>query len=410
MDAGREARKPDTVGSRWLLPVALLLALSAVPVWPREPLQEGRDYVVVVPAERWRAPQWPVVTLVIEPGGDLAGASRSYAGLTSGRGALLLAIEGGDVDRVLTALDRVRESYSVRTDVNVLVGRDAMAAWAREQVLRLPDVFSGLVTIDDPGRRLEIEDQVRRTMERVRQAACLLVVDAAKAIENRAAQGQLLEHGLAAALREVRPEQLFGYLGGAFDALLPSAPPRFELFDEVTNATLKAPPGWQFLRHDRFFAIARPIGEAGGPRVEVATGGLGHRSFDGYVEATLKALSAADIELVESLRLTPADTPVAAQSYRFVDRRGGPGRTVYWIQVGRDRDLVSFRAVGPPGSLDDRIEPIREMALSVRFPEPEPAAEPPPSRPASRAESRCASPHGRCAASPTPHRPRRRRR
>lgn len=333
-------------------------------------VEEGRDYVVVLPTETWRAPQWPMVLLTLPPGANLAEAARTYGPQAAVRGALLAALEGGDLARVNAVIDRLRASYPVRPDSVLLIGQGEMAAWARQQVLAEPRLFSGLVAIDDPGPDPSLLGAIGRAVSKIRQAACVIVSDAARLAGGKHVHDLLIGHGLAVALRHIEPGQLVEQVGRALTALLPSTPPRTELVDEVTQARLTALPGWQFVRDDLFLAVALPPPGAPTLRVEIAAGSLGQRSFDDYVAATQQALAVDGIEVLGQDDLPSPAPHVRIHAFRFDDHRTDPPHSVYWVQLGYGKSLLSFRAVGDPGQLDSLVDAVRQLALNVVFPTP----------------------------------------
>lgn len=352
----------------------------------RAQLGAGPTYLLVPPDETWRAEHWPVVVVAGEPGTALEDLAQRYGPLAAARGAGLVALQGGDPQRLDEALADVAARTAARLDAVLLLGRGTMAAWARELVLAFPTKYSGVIAIDDPGGVAELSDGAKQLVDKLQRAACLLVSDPAQLGLALKLHDQLLAQGLATAIEQVTPEQLVTRVGKALTALLPAPPSRLELFDRVTKATLKAPPGWEFVRSERFFALARPTDQSNDPVVEIATGGLGKRSFESYVEATRQALSVDGIMVLADERVTPAEAPVLVHRFYCLDTRAGRDRAVEWFQVGRGADLLSFRGIGSLEAVDARRDAVRELALGVRFEalapaiatDPEPVDDQPP--------------------------------
>jgi pimeloyl-ACP methyl ester carboxylesterase len=371
----------QTRRSRW--PAIACLLLAAATAWCAE-LKEGQDYSVVEPDETWRGPQWPVVTVLVEPGRDLTAYANDQARFTASRGALLAVLPQGLTSRLEGLLAALQRDYPVRRDYTVLVGRDALAPVVRALALRLPDLVSGFVLIDDPAVGLEVPMPAPALPPGQGQRACLLVVNAAHYGDNRRLQEVLRSHGISCALQQTEAARLPQYLGLALTALLPPTPARHDLTDPATRAKLVAAQGWEFVRHEHWLAQARP--ERGrGPQVVIATGALGERTFEDYVTLTGQALHTDGIELLASDHLADTTPPVVGHAFRFVDRRQGREMGVYWILVSSAGDVVSFRAQGRPDELAPYLDTIRGMALAVRFPDPQanapgeapPAAAPP---------------------------------
>lgn len=345
--------------SRWfwlcvaLLPLARLRAADG-------PLP---NYRVSEPKGPWQDESWPLLLVLTLPTSDLMQVEQAYSRIAGKRGALLLVTPGGDADALRRLLDLICLDYPVRPGM-VVAARDQMADWARDQALAWHEQVSGLLSINAP-----VEELPKPPAGRVDLRAVLLVLDAERYEANERLMQKLLAVGVPCALRQIQMVEINRYVTAALDHLLPKPSPKSELYDPVTRTHLTCVPGWEFVRDDFLFAVARPIGETDGPRIEVATGLLGKRSFEGYVAATYEALQGDGLDLIESVRVTPPDSPMLAHAFYFIDRRGGEEQAVYWVQVGTGARIVSFRSVGPQDELAERFDQIRQLALSVKFDE-----------------------------------------
>lgn len=324
------------------------------------------DYRVTEPQGPWRADHWPVVVVLTPPATDPAPVAQAYARLTRSRGALLLVCPGGDLPTLRRILERVALDYPTRPGL-LLAARDQLADWARDLALAMPEQVTGLISINAP-----VETLPRAPAGRVAFRAVLLVLNPDLYDANDRLLQKLLAVGVPSALRQIQVVEVNRYVNAALDHLLPPPPSQTTLYDPVTKARLDGVPGWEFIRDDFLFAIARPTDHPAGPRIEVATGLLGERSFEGYVAATSEALQVDGIELLESGRITPPDAPFMAQAFYFIDRREGERQAVYWVQVGAGSRIVSFRSVGTPEELTARLDQIRQLALAVQFDAPAP--------------------------------------
>ncbi len=342
---------------RWLVLAAALLPALRVAAEPA-PLPLHR---VTEPRGPWQDETWPLVVVLTASAADLAQVEQAYGRLTTARGALLLVATGGDTDGLQRLLELVRLDYPVQPGM-VIAARDQMADWARDQALAWHEQVSGLLSINAP-----VAELPKSPPGRVDLRAVLLVLDPALYEANERLMQKLLALAVPCALRQIQVVDINRYVAAALDHLLPTPSPKTELYDPVTRTHLSCVPGWEFVRDDFLFAVARPIGDPAGPRIEVATGLLGKRSFEGYVAATHDALQADGIDLVESVRVTPPDSPTLAHAFYFIDRRGTTEQAVYWVQVGAGARIVSFRTVGPQDELAERFDQIRHLALSVRF-------------------------------------------
>ncbi|MBI2298598.1 MAG: hypothetical protein HYU66_06540 [Armatimonadetes bacterium] len=353
----------------WILSAACLWGW---PAFARPDVEEGRDYVLAPPDPAWSEPDFPLVVVIAEPGRPLDAVMRTYRLLTAPRGALLLVMQGGDAAKLAEALLAVRKQFSVRPNATILIGRDKMAAWARELVLQQRDVFAGLIAIDDPGIPADLPEGADGLSSRLRQAACLLVSDAKRLVGNQEVYKKLLAKGFSAALTAVPPEQLLGQLGAALNTLLPVPAARTELFDPVTKVLLRAIPGWEFVRSDQGLAVAQRQDNPQAFKVEIAAGTLGKRSFEDYVGATRGTLQGDGIELLEDQRVTRPEAPVLMHSFRFTDRRDGPERAVYWLQLGVGNQLISFRGVADPMQFAALQQAVNMLANAMSFNAPPP--------------------------------------
>jgi len=346
-----------SVATRWFWFAVALLPLVGVSA-DEAPLP---TYRVSEPKGPWQDESWPLVLVLTLPTADLQQVEQAYARITNARGALLLVTPGGDSDGLRRVLDLVCLDYPVRPGM-VVAARDDMADWARDQALAWHEQVAGFLSINAP-----VVELPKPPSGKVDLRAVLLVLDASLYEANERLMQKLLAFGVPCALRQIQVVEINRYVAASMDHLLPPPSPKLELYDPVTRAHLTCLPGWEFVRDDFLFAVARPVGEPDGPRIEVATGLLGKRSFEGYVAATNEALQIDGIELVESVRVTPPDSPMLAHAFYFIDRRGDEEQAVYWVQVGAGARIVSFRSVGPADELLARLDQIRQLALSVKF-------------------------------------------
>ncbi len=337
--------------------LGVLLLLLALPVTG----QETVPCLAVAPREPWRAERWPLVVLLVEPGGELRPAADQMGRLTQTRGALLMVLHGRSEEALRQALHQVEQVYPVADGGIYLMARDAMAEWARQVALRSGFAVRGLLTVDAPAI------EVPRGQGRSGLKVAMLVVRPERAAANQRLAGELQRRDVPCALAVVKDSELNLYIGAALTQMLPGTPARREVFDPVTRATMKAPDGWEFVRHDYLFATAHRT-TVGGPHIEVATGTLGKLTFDGYVDATLSALREGGIELFESVRLVTPKPTLNAHAFFFLDRRQpNQAQHVYWVQVAHGPRIVSFRCAASREELTTWQEAIRNFALSVAF-------------------------------------------
>ena len=348
----------------WLsLPFLLTSAMVRAdgPVAPAAEPPPLPAYRVSEPNGPWQDETWPLVLVLTLPTADLGQVEQAYHRMTGERGALLLVTPGGDLDGLERLLQVMRLDYPLKPQM-VIAARDKMADWARDRALAWQDQVGGLLSIDAP-----VTELPKAPAGRVDFRAVLVVIDPARYEANERLMQKLLGIGVPCAFRQIQLFEVNRYVAAALDHLLPPPTPKTELYDPVTRSHLTCAPGWEFVRDDFLFAVARPAGDPDGPRIEVATGLLGKRSFEGYVAATYEALQADGIDLVESVRVTPPDSPSLAHAFYFIDHRGPTEQAVYWLQVGYGPRIVSFRSVGPREEVAERFDQIRQMALSVRF-------------------------------------------
>jgi hypothetical protein len=328
--------------------------------------QEGRDYLVEAPDALWRGPRWPVVVALAPADTEFASVAAGHRGLTRERGALLLVVTGGDDVRLQTVLNAVAARHPVLRGQVYLLARDALAVWAWRQVLGKPGQYAGVMAIDSP-----VPDPIEPVPGQAATTpgkACLLVTMPERLAGNRRLEESLVRWGLTCVCRQVPPEALAAHLGTVLTAILPPTPARSELTDPVTGAHLRSPAGWHFERRDGLLALARTEDPKDPVLVEIVTGKLGKRSFEGYVEHTRQfALAAKDIVLLDSARLTPANAAIPIHAFHAVDRRGGAERGLYWLLVGSGDRLVSLRGVGQPELVAARLDELRALAQAVTF-------------------------------------------
>lgn len=325
----------------------------------------AEETVLVSPPDGpWQAETWPLVIALGEDAEAVARLQRVFAPTVGHHGALLAALVPEDREQIIAAMREIAEHDPIRADQVIVIAERGKADWALAEMLANPTGVDGLILIDPAAAQSPAEVAALPPV-------VLLITDDERMEPNQLLAARLRQAGLSCALEPITVDELTTFVGAALTELLPDTPPCVTLHDPVTGADLKAVPGWEFVRDDFFFAIARPADVADGPRIEVATGLLGDRSFEGYVEQTQEALRAKDIELKESTRVTPPDAPSLAHAFYFIDRREKEAKQVYWVLVGHGNRMVSFRSVAPHGELTDYYDQIRNLALSVTFAEPE---------------------------------------
>lgn len=325
----------------------------------------GRDYLVDPPAPLWRAARWPLVVALAASADQLQAAFAQAKPLTHERGALLLALVGGDEVRLQTVINAVAATQPVLKDQVFLLASGALGPWTWQQVLGHPGVYAGFVTLD--GQVPATLEPVPGQPPTVAGKACLLVSTPEKADSSRRLEQSLARWGLSCAIKSHAPADLPVALGAALSALLPPTPPRAELTDSVTGAHLKAPLGWHCERRDGLLAIVKPDDPDVAVVVEVVTGKLGKRSFESYVESSRGALRQRGLKLRDDLRLTPDTAASPVHAFAAVDSRGPDVRGVYWLLVGNSDRLVSLRAVGAPAEVEAHAEELKALALGVTF-------------------------------------------
>ncbi|MCC7494393.1 MAG: hypothetical protein IT204_18695 [Fimbriimonadaceae bacterium] len=362
-------------GLRLLLLLQVLANAGAPTPTPPVGGPEAVGAQVVEPTEPWRTEPWPVVVALVDPGSSLDPAVSFFSRFTRPRGALLLVLPGGDEEALDAALRQVVHDYPVTAHNVVLLARADLAEWARAETLRRYQQVAGLLSIDAPALTLPAGLPGRADLK-----VALLVTDPRLLEANRQLAEDLRRKAVPCALQLLNATELPTWLTAALAEVLPPAAPRGELRDPVTAARLVAPPGWEFVRRDGLLAEARPVGTRDGLRVEIASGLLGRRSFESYVESTSNALHDDAIELIESTRLTPPDSPTTAHGFYFLDRRGAAEVAAWWALVGRDNRIVSLRCTAPRGELAPRYDQVRQLALGISF-EDSPSPQPTPPQP-----------------------------
>ncbi len=321
---------------------------------------EQTPWLVAEPSGPWAGDRW---TLVVALGGqddDTTQVFERFRRLTADRGALL-AVPLTRTEEAIDALLRGCQARYQLVPRALLAARGDLVDLALGLLVKGPDRFLGLLAIDG-APPAEVEPAAGPPLKVV-----LLVTDPVRAEANGNLAGSLRRAGAACAVETVAPDELPKFLAAAMTQLLPPPPSRRELRDPVTSVHLVAPPGWEFVRHDYFFAVAQPAGGQPELRVEIATGMLGKRSFEDYVAETGRTLKVDGIEVLENARLTPEDAPSLVHAFRFVDRRGAAPLAVYWVQVGHGPVLVSFRCAAAEDQLTAHLGELRQLALSVTF-------------------------------------------
>lgn len=366
---------------RWRVELAVL-ACALVHAPAAVALEQGRDFFYAAPSDTWAGERWPVVVAVASPGDDLRQVHESIAALVAERGAFLVTLVGGESGRLQALVDRAFEQNPLIPGSTILVGQGGMALWCRDEMLRLQRDVAGMLAIN-PTIGLPTRVAIGPP-----QSAIILYSDERRKNPSLTMAQELKLQGLRCAAEQVKPEEMLFAIGEALTALLPPTTPRQQLHDPRTDAWFNAIPGYQFVRRDGLFALAEPTNNGVGPRIQIATGGLRGQTFDDYLAQTEKSLRVDGIRIVKQESLSAEGAPIRARAFYFVDQRTRQAFAVYWIQLGRDGQVVSLRSVAPEGQLEPYLHLIRELAMSVTFGtpgpdaqqvQPTPSGDPPPS-------------------------------
>ncbi len=349
---------------RSLAGMLALLAMSAAPAAAQ--LVEGRDFLMVPPADTWAAERWPVVVALAGPEHELQAVADQFKPLTVMRGALLvvLSMTDNDTARLQQVVNHAFRTHPAQPNSTVLVGEGPMALFCRDETLRRREDVAGFIGINTPMAMTPV------AAPGPPQKAVLLVSDATYRDTGIRLRDELRRQGLQAATREVPAAELMYHVSTALTQILPPTPPRFRLHDVLTDSYLTALPGWQFDRADGMLAIARPVNATTGPVVQIFSGTLGEQTFEGYMQEARQFLAQDEIEILNEETLNEAQDGTTALAFHFVDRRAEIEYAVYWIQVGHDRRLVSFRSMAKQGELEPYLPLVRQLALATTFDKP----------------------------------------
>lgn len=334
-------------------------------------------HLVVVPDETWRAARWPLV-VALPDSADLEPLYQQLAALTANRGALLVVVRGGDVPQLEAILAAMARQHPVQPGATLLITEGALVPWAVAQARAHTDQVAGVIALNPAPPPADLAQQVPDKPDQApTQSVIVLITQPGSEVAGRRLIELLrgpLEFEAAAAT--VPDQRLPRVLGAALSALLPATPARSELFDAVTGVRVRAPRGWLFERHDRLWAVARPVdaGDDGLPVLELANGALGDRDFAAYVAATRQALQVDGIELLQDEAMPVGQSTWQAHVYRFTDHRGDREQQVLWVQVGTADGLISLRYVAPPGPDAPTLDLAARLLQAIDRPQPLPPA------------------------------------